>query len=67
LDLVVQLFHFLGLNINLRLLLLDFGLILGGQLFNLAIELLGNVGHCPLFILFKLFNIILVLADLILK
>jgi hypothetical protein len=67
LDLVVQLFHFLSLHIDLRLLQLDFGLILGGQLVNLAIELLGNICQCTLFILFKLFNIILILTDLIFK
>ena len=66
-DLVVQLFHFISLHIDLRLLQLDFGLILGGQLVNLAIELLGNIGQCTLFILFKLFNVILILTDLIFK
>jgi hypothetical protein len=67
LDLVIQLFHFLSFHIDLRFLQLDFGLILGGQLVNLTIELLGNVGHCTLFILFKLFDIILILTDLIFK
>ena len=66
-DLVVQLLHLLCLHIDLGLFHLDFRLILGGQLLNLGVELLGNVGHRPLLILFKLFYVILVLPDLIFK
>ena len=66
-DLVVQLLHLLCLHIDLGLFHLDFRLILGGQLLNLGVELLGYVGHCPLLILFELFNVVLVLPDLIFK
>jgi hypothetical protein len=67
LDLVIQLLHLLCLHIDLGLFHLDLRLILSGQLLNLGVKLLGNIGHRSLLILLKLFDVILVLPDLIFK
>ena len=67
LDLIIELFDFLSLRIDLLLVCLDLRLVFGGKLKDLSVEFGSHGAKSPLLRLVELVNLVLVLADLVLK
>ena len=67
LDLIIELFDFLSLRIDLLLVCLDLRLVFGGEFKDLCVEFGSHGAKSPLLRLVELVNLVLVLADLVLK